>query len=201
MADFARWLVAAEPACPWAEGDFLKTYKGNRDEAIEITLDGDPVADTIKALAKPTWSGTATDLLAELNKKYPVEARPKDWLTKPRQMSDAVKRLAPALRQVGIELTLGKTKDKKRSRIIQLEKKGSDSSGESVSSGEPDSIDQTGGRMPDEVPASSAISSGTSSANLTNVYRAADEVDEADAAIPNFSNGIGRGEVDVDTRV
>ncbi len=37
MADFAVWGVAAEPACPWPEGMFLRAYTGNRQGAIEAT--------------------------------------------------------------------------------------------------------------------------------------------------------------------
>ena len=39
MADFARWVVAAEPALGWPAGSFLKAYTGNRDAIHEIALD------------------------------------------------------------------------------------------------------------------------------------------------------------------
>ena len=51
MADFALWSVAAEPACPWPAGTFLKGYRKNRQGAVEATLDGDPVADVVRAIA------------------------------------------------------------------------------------------------------------------------------------------------------
>src|SRR5207245_1249553 len=45
MADFAIWVTAAEPACPWEAGSFLRAYARNRRNAEEAVLDGDPVAD------------------------------------------------------------------------------------------------------------------------------------------------------------
>jgi putative DNA primase/helicase len=67
MADFARWVTAAEPACPWPAGEFMRVYDGNRKQAIEVTLDGDPLADFIQALGR--WEGISKDLLAALNAK------------------------------------------------------------------------------------------------------------------------------------
>ena len=69
MADFALWSVAAEPACPWPDGTFLEAYAANRQGAAEATLDGDPVADVVRTIAR--WSGTATELLALLNQRAP----------------------------------------------------------------------------------------------------------------------------------
>ena len=108
MADFAMWSVAVEPACPWTDGVFLDAYAGNRQGAVEATLDGDPVADVVRALAP--WSGTATALLAELNKRSPENVtKRKDWFSRPRQVSDALRRLAPALRRVGVDVTFKKS--------------------------------------------------------------------------------------------
>ena len=107
MADFAMWSVAVEPACPWPEGTFLEAYAGNRQGAVEATLDGDPVADVIRAIAP--WSGTATELLAEVTRWTPETiTRRKDWFSKPRQVSDSLRRLAPGLRKVGIEVTFAR---------------------------------------------------------------------------------------------
>lgn len=115
MADFARWVVAGEPACPWPAGRFLAIYAGNRAQAVEATLDGDPVADLLRGFA--SWSGTATELLAELNRgDLAVHLRPKDWPTKARQIGDAVRRLAPALRQVGVDVQF--VKGRKHGRLI-----------------------------------------------------------------------------------
>ncbi len=117
MADFARWIVAGESACPWPAGTFMAIYAGNRAQAVEATLDGDPVADLVRGFA--SWSGTATELLAELNRgDLAAHQRPKDWPTKPRQIGDAVRRLAPALRQVGVDVQF--VKGRKHGRLITI---------------------------------------------------------------------------------
>src|SRR5207249_5626813 len=44
MADFARWVVAAEPGLGWMPGAFAAAYGGNRLESLELALEADPVA-------------------------------------------------------------------------------------------------------------------------------------------------------------
>ena len=46
-----------------------------------------------------------TELLVELNKRTPENiTRRKDWFSRPRQVSNALRRLAPGLRRVGVEV-------------------------------------------------------------------------------------------------
>ena len=118
MADFAVWMVAAEPACPWSAGTFLSAYAGYTQDAIEALLDGDPVGDVVRTLAP--WTGTATDLLAEVTRQAPehVTKRP-DWFSVPQQVSDALRRLIPALRKTGIAVTFSKESHTRR-RLITL---------------------------------------------------------------------------------
>jgi hypothetical protein len=154
MADFARWIVAAEPACPWDRGTFMTVYAGNRAEAIEATIDGDPLADYIMKLgakrgtagaddweSSDTWEGTARDLLQRLNETIPESVRmAKDWFKKPRQVADALRRLAPALRQCGIDTEFGKRQSRRRLIRItrfRLEQEGFPSSPSSPSSPKP----------------------------------------------------------------
>ena len=44
MADFAEWIVAAEPALPWEAGAFLTAYTATRQDANDLTLEASPVA-------------------------------------------------------------------------------------------------------------------------------------------------------------
>ena len=135
MADFEMWSVAVEPACPWPEGAFLDAYAGNRQGAVEGTLEGDPVADVV--LAMVPWSGTATELLAALNHQTPEHiTKRKDWFSRPRQVSNALRRLAPALRKVGVEVTFARQAHTGR-RLIFVEKAGSSPSPTSPSSPDP----------------------------------------------------------------
>ena len=73
MADFAIWISATEPACPWEEGAFMAAYASQCQDVVEVTLDGDIVADTARALAP--WAGTATEFLADVNRRATDEQR------------------------------------------------------------------------------------------------------------------------------
>ena len=176
MADFAMWSVAVEPACPWPDGTFLEAYAGNRQGAVEATLDGDPVADVIRALAP--WSGTATALLAELNNRSPENVtKRKDWFSRPRQVSDALRRLTPGLRKVGIEVTFERQAHTGQ-RLIVVEKSGSSPSPSSPSSPDPGFPsgpgDVHGGAEGDASPDSAPIS------------RAGDDGDDGDVVQPRL---------------
>lgn len=68
MADFALWVVAAEPALPWEEGEFLKAYNNNRCEIIQKSVEADFVGNAILKWfkGKERWEGTVSELLNEL---------------------------------------------------------------------------------------------------------------------------------------
>jgi hypothetical protein len=102
MADFARWVAAAEPALGINKGSFLDAYKKNREQAQSLALEASEVTSAILAFAtrKGTWSGSAGEL-AELLKP---EKPPKGWPTSPQGMAGALKRGAPVLRQHGVDV-------------------------------------------------------------------------------------------------
>lgn len=178
MADFAVWSVAAEPACPWPDGAFLEAYAGNRQGSVESTLDGDPVADVVRALAP--WSGTATELLTELNTRTDEAiTRRKDWFSRPRQVSDALRRIAPGLRKVGIDVIFVRH-GRARTRLIEIVRV--DSSAASASSAGPDS----GGDRADAGGDGPSPSSARSSADQGHVLGDADAADAADAVKRHF---------------
>ncbi len=123
MADFAVWVTACEPACPWPAGTFLRAYAGNRADLVETTLQGNPVAVAVRKLVdrQPSWSGTASELLSALEER--VEEREKRAAGWPRRASALAKRLREAatfLRAVGIEVgssRSGRTRSLSLSRI------------------------------------------------------------------------------------
>jgi hypothetical protein len=69
MADFARWVVAAEPALPWEPGGFMEAYTANREAADDLAIETSPVGHAIVGLMqdRSEWSGTAQELLAKLS--------------------------------------------------------------------------------------------------------------------------------------
>jgi hypothetical protein len=105
MADFALWVSAAESALGWKEGDFLKAYTGNREQANELALDAAiivaPLRDLLAAKNR-NWQGTATELLHDLDEQAPERTRKtQGWPTNGRALSNALRRIAPNLRQAG----------------------------------------------------------------------------------------------------
>lgn len=101
MADWAIWVTAAEPALGWPEQSILSAYQTMRRTVIEATLDGDALAVAVRGLSRP-WEGTAADLLTRIS---PPGRLPRGWPESPRATSAALRRLAPGLRRLGIEVS------------------------------------------------------------------------------------------------
>ena len=116
MADWAVWVTAAEPALGWSEQSILSAYRTMRGAAIEATLDGDPLAVALRGLSLP-WGGTADDLLTRVT---PAGRLPRGWPESPRGMSAALRRLAPGLRRLGIEVTPYREAGTRGRRLIAI---------------------------------------------------------------------------------
>ena len=107
MADFALWVTAAEKALGWEEGGFLKAYNDNRGDANRQALEASPVAAAVWLFMKDRdeWQGTATELYQKLGSAATEEMRrSRAWPAAPNALGGEMKRLAPALRGVGIEV-------------------------------------------------------------------------------------------------
>jgi len=103
MADFAKWVIAAETALPWEPGIFLDAYRKNRAAANTLALDASLVGQAMLDLvpAGSEWKGTSKELLAALNAKEPQHEKKPGWPATARAMSDAIRLIAPNLRAVG----------------------------------------------------------------------------------------------------
>src|SRR5579859_3950545 len=120
MADFALWVQAAESAITGVSGAFLEAYRNNRNEGTTGEVTGSPVGEAVLKLIEqvPIWTGTATDLKKKLEEIAGVEAvRKKTWPGDARVLSNALKRLAPSLREQQVHVEIGY---KRRSRYITL---------------------------------------------------------------------------------
>jgi len=128
MADFAVWSVAAEPALPWGGGAFMKAYEANRVDMVHATLEGDILPDllvkylqeidVLKNARITEFKGTAGDLYQQLNLTFAAGTpRPPDWPKSTAQLSKRLRRLAPALRTIGIGLTFPRSNGK---RLIEI---------------------------------------------------------------------------------
>ena len=124
MADFARWVTAAEPGLGLEEGTFLKAYEANRAEVFVDALDADLVATAIRDLVKEhddQWEGTATELLAALNGRVTEGTRKgRSWPGSPASLGMRLRRCAPLLRTAGLELDHGHSGE----RFIRLKRRG-----------------------------------------------------------------------------
>jgi hypothetical protein len=101
MADFARWVAAAEPELGWKPGEFLIAYRNNRRRANELVLET-PLVEAVRKVVLP-WKGTASELLKLLSAAVDEGVRKqKGWPSSGRILSNALRRLAPNLRQAGL---------------------------------------------------------------------------------------------------
>lgn len=101
MADFGRLLAAMDRVLgDDSDGPALDIYLGQRERVAETVVESDPVALAIQKIIEDTggWEGT----MAELLEKITPEKPPREWPKGPRALTGRIKRLAPALEQVGI---------------------------------------------------------------------------------------------------
>jgi hypothetical protein len=125
MADFAQWATAAETYLGLTKRAFMAAYTGNREAANDLALEASPVAAAIIAFVEreESWTGSATELLKELNALAGDEAqRQQGWPKRGNVLSGALKRLASNLRATGINFSRMRSAGQKGSRLIQLEK-------------------------------------------------------------------------------
>lgn len=123
MADFALWGVAAEASLGWPTGTFLRHYRENRAGLVEAALDADPVATAIRRLLDVragAWEGTVGELLDALTALH-QSSPPAGWPRTPSALSNRLRRAAPHLRSVGVELTVAASRTN-RGRLYSLRK-------------------------------------------------------------------------------
>jgi hypothetical protein len=120
MADFAKWVTAAEPALGWKPGTFMDAYAANRDESHELALEASIVGSPLLEVSGGGFEGTMTELLELLAGKVDEKvSRRKDWPKTGRGLSSHVKRLAPNLRALGVEVEFSREADSGR-RLVRI---------------------------------------------------------------------------------
>jgi hypothetical protein len=123
MADFAVWSVAAEPGLGLEPGAFMSAFDGR--DANDAILESSVVATALIAFmrSRPSWKGTAAELLRALNKDAgESKTRLQPWPQSPRALSGELRRLAPNLRTAGLALSSGKREGGTGRRLISIEK-------------------------------------------------------------------------------
>jgi hypothetical protein len=163
MADFAVWVTACEGAL-WTKGTFMAAYTANVTEAVETVLEADQVATALRSYIdlKAEFEGSASELLKALNEVVPEsQQKAKGWPKRPNTLSGILRRIAPPLRKIGVDVVFERDPDKERARKIAITCRpvgvGKTSSRSSASS-ETSDIHDLQRTIPD--PGSSAIGEG-----------------------------------------
>ena len=121
MADFAVWAVAAEGCKP---GAFLAAYAGNREtlnaSAIESCIVAEPLLQFLDG--RDEWSGTATELLKSLESAAGERTvKRNEWPKRPNLLSGQLRRIAPNLRRMGINVHFDeREKTARRRKIVRI---------------------------------------------------------------------------------
>jgi DNA polymerase I-like protein with 3'-5' exonuclease and polymerase domains len=114
MADFQLWAEACLQGAGFKAGAFSAAYEANRCDVNVLALEASAVAQILlKAMdglddeeGRQTKEATATDLLAWIDQEADDRLKKqRGWPTRGRDLSTALKRLAPNLRREGITLT------------------------------------------------------------------------------------------------
>lgn len=119
MADFARVLAAVDRVCGWQT---LTSYKASARDAVADVLDGEPFAQAVVTLVDRAGPEGITLTASELLERVPTPERlPKKWPKDPTRAGGQLKRLAPALRTIGVEVDDSKRGPKpKKQRLYTL---------------------------------------------------------------------------------
>ena len=110
MADFAHAIVAAEEGLGWTPGSFIGAYEANRELALVDVASQDPIIEAISNLLRQREGlviESAAGLLVALTAVVgPEGARRRSWPKLPNMLSRSLRRLAPVMRSMGLEVEL-----------------------------------------------------------------------------------------------
>jgi hypothetical protein len=133
MADFAKVSVAAEETLGFVPGSFEWAYENNTADANSIVLETSPVAACLRSFLssddctrdsalRAAWDGTASELLEQLNSHRNFQTHASDsWPKSAAGLSNALRRMAPNLRAVGIVIEF-RRKPGSGERLIKIVK-------------------------------------------------------------------------------
>ena len=123
MADFAKWVCACEPGLGLEPGAFMAAYEGNRGAQVDASVESCPAAQATRVFieSEGSFEGTATELLALLSSRLPDPSKPPpSWPKDGTRISGDLRRAAPDLRAVGIEVDFSSKKRPRKINIYRL---------------------------------------------------------------------------------
>ena len=123
MADFVAHVTAAEDYLGWLEGSFADAYTSNQENSNQVALDSDPLSQALLDYMGSRTTGTvvehtATQWCEKLEPHWPD--RKKAFPGNAQMLSNRLKRLAPALRDIGVKVEWAKLTDRIRTRVIRV---------------------------------------------------------------------------------
>ena len=105
LADFALWVSACEGALGMNSGEVIAAYRANRAEARDLALEASPLYEPLAQLARQGFMGTVAELRVQLDSMVSETVhRSARWPKAPNILSSALRRMAPNLREAGIEI-------------------------------------------------------------------------------------------------
>jgi hypothetical protein len=110
LIEFAKLGMAIAKCLNRTDGDFMGQFNRYRQEAIARTIDSSPVASAVIEWLEDRSVGYKEEKpIKELFREIPKPESTEAWPKSPKGFGDALRRAAPALRDVGIECrSLGK---------------------------------------------------------------------------------------------
>jgi hypothetical protein len=186
MADFAAWATAAETPLGFPDGAFIRAYAQNQSSANDLALEASPVAGALQGLVLDgTFEGTAAELLQALTAHADESARSqRSWPVNGRVLSNTLRRLAPNLRNCGIDISYSRGSDRRRRRLITVQNVASTSSTAS------EEADCSAYRSQEVDPGTASLEASGRSAVLENrsdtqgLIGTLDDADDVDARTP-----------------
>jgi hypothetical protein len=130
LADFARWVTAAEPALGWEPGTYLRAEEGSRADANELALESSPLAEAIRRHIGPKGIfGPAAVLLDWFEREADSSlTEQRGWPSNARSFKMEIQRLKPNLRAIGIEVDFRQTQGGNSKKLIYIWHQGCDAS-------------------------------------------------------------------------
>jgi hypothetical protein len=123
MADFAKWAAAGVPALGFPAQAFIHAYRLNQSEAVALGLDSSVVASALRSFAEHEgrWTGTADELLKRLKGQVGIDRDASGWPHTAKGLQMTLRRLAPSLRSIGIEVERSRTAEKRWLTVSSLQ--------------------------------------------------------------------------------
>lgn len=115
MGDHVRVLAALDVVI---DAGCVDAYRRSAGRAMADAAECNPLADALIEFMsnRKEWTGTASELLRAITPDLP----PRGWPSVPNRLSGLLKRLAPVLRECGVEVESSRGTGRARTRLLKL---------------------------------------------------------------------------------